>query len=103
MKNYTCVLALAMFYETRQNNENIYFRLLYCVIYAIIKNYVCINYIVFRYKKSSVICMDKKYVSNFFNKFMGIGIPDLLMNLFMCHGFMKNINPTVVPLCSSRM
>ena len=34
---------------------------------------------------------DKRY-----DKILGIGIPDLLMNLMSCHGFLKNINPVVV-------
>ena len=35
--------------------------------------------------------MDGKYLVKYFNKFLGIGIPDLLMNLFLCHGLKKNI------------
>ena len=32
-----------------------------------------------------------------------IGIPDLLMNLISCHGFLKNINSVVVLKCPKRM
>ena len=42
-KKKTRVLALSMFYETRA--ENIAYRVLSCVIYTIIKNYVCIYYL----------------------------------------------------------
>ena len=31
-----------------------------------------------------------------FNIRLGIGIPDLLMNLLSCHGFLKSINSIVI-------
>ena len=43
LKNKTRVLSLLMFYETR--TENISYILFSCVIYTIIKNYVCIDYL----------------------------------------------------------
>ena len=39
------VLALLMFHETRGGNSKKYFSVLSCVIYTIIKNYVCIDYL----------------------------------------------------------
>ena len=42
-KNNTSVLALIMFYDTRAYNTKKYFSVLSCVIYTIIKNYVCID------------------------------------------------------------
>ena len=44
-KNNTSASSLIMFYETISGNPKKYFRLLSCVIYTIIKNYVCIDYI----------------------------------------------------------
>ena len=43
-KNKTRVLELLMSYETRKNTKKA-FRVLSCVIYTIIKNYVCIDYL----------------------------------------------------------
>ena len=54
-------------------------------------------------KKLSVAYIDRNYLGESFYEFLGIGIPDLLMNLFSCHGFMKNIKFTVVFLCPSQM
>ena len=99
----TCVLELVMFYETRRKNAAKVFRVLSCVIYSIIENFVCIDYLAFKSKKISVICMDKKYLGNIFNKLLGIGMTDLLMNLLSFHGFTKNINSTVILLCPSRI
>ena len=42
-KNNTRVLELLMFYETRKNPKK-FFKVLSCVIYTIISNYVCIDY-----------------------------------------------------------
>ena len=44
-KNDTRVLAILMFYETRKNTKK-YFKVFSCVIYTIINNYVCIDYLV---------------------------------------------------------
>ena len=43
-KKKTRVLALLMSYETRKNDGK-YFKVLNCVIYKIINNYVCIGYL----------------------------------------------------------
>ena len=37
------------------------------------------------------------------NRILGIGIPDLLMNLLLCHGFLKNMNSVVILKCPKRM
>ena len=50
-KNKTKVLSLLIFYETRAYNPKKYFKVLSCVIYTIIKNYVCIKYLSFQSKK----------------------------------------------------
>ena len=46
LKKKTRVLTLIMFYETRV--ENIAYRLLNCVIYTMIKNHVCIEYLAYQ-------------------------------------------------------
>ena len=43
-KNITRVLALLMFYKTRNNPEKVS-KVLSCVIYTIIRNYVCNDYL----------------------------------------------------------
>ena len=43
-KNRTIVLALFMFYETR-NSPKKAFKVLSCVIYTIISNFACIDYL----------------------------------------------------------
>ena len=48
-KKKTRVSALLMFYETRKNPRK-YFKVLSCVIYTIIRNYVCIDYNRFKVK-----------------------------------------------------
>ena len=49
LKYKTRVLALLIFYETRA--ENIAYRVLSCVIYTIINNYFCTDYISCQSKK----------------------------------------------------
>ena len=47
-KKNTSVLSLIMFYETRVDNTKKTYRVLSCVIYILIKNYVYIDYITFQ-------------------------------------------------------
>ena len=52
-KTNTGVLALVIFYETRQKKTKKFLKLLSCVIYTIISNYVCIDYLGSERKKLS--------------------------------------------------
>ena len=78
-----------------------------CVIYNRIKNCVCINHLAFQSKKLSEIPAGSgegsKHCDKSFDRILGIGIPDLLMNLMSCHGFLKNKNPVVILKCPKRM
>ena len=38
-----------------------------------------------------------------FDRILGIGIPDLLMNLMSCHGFLRKINYVVILKFPKRM
>ena len=76
------------------------YRVLSCVIYTIIKNYICIDYLAFQSKKLSEIPMGYggvfKHEDKSFYIILGIGIPDLLMNLMSCNESLKNINSVFV-------
>ena len=39
-KKYTCVIELGIFYETKTKNPTKVYRMLSCVLYSFIKNYV---------------------------------------------------------------
>ena len=92
-----------MFYGMRHKNAIKDFRVSICTIYAIIYHYVCVDYLACQSKKLSVIYKDRKYKGKSFNESMGIGIPYLLMNSFLCRGLMKNINYNFILLCRSRL
>ena len=59
-KKNTSVLALIMFYDTRADNPRKAFRVLSCVIYNIMKNYFCIDYLDFRPKQLSEITVGSR-------------------------------------------
>ena len=44
-----------------------------------------------------------KHGDKIFDRILGIGIPDLLMNLIYCNGFSKNINSVVISKTPKRM
>ena len=95
-KNNICVLALIFFRETRHTKAKKAFRVLSCVIYTIIDNVVCVDYLACQSKELSEICVDGRYLVKYFNKSLGIGIPYLLMNLLSCHYFKMNTKYIVV-------
>ena len=50
-KKDTCVISLVMFYETETKNITKLYRVLSGVIYSVIENYVCIDYLYCHRKK----------------------------------------------------
>ena len=95
-----------MFYETRKNTKEA-FRVLSCVIYTIIINYVCIEYLACEYIFLSKLPVNNgavfKHGNKIYDRTLGIGIPDLLMNLMSFHGFLRKKNSVVVLKCPKRM
>ena len=65
-------------------------RVLSYVIYTIISNYVCIDYLGSE-KKLSALHLGPggsyKTSNKSYDKILGFGIPDLLMNFLSCHVF----------------
>ena len=55
-----------------------------------------IDYVSFQSKTLSTISSNRIFEQNIFNILLGIGIPELLINLVSCHGFMRELNSTVV-------
>ena len=67
-----------------------------CVLYTLIKNYVWIEYLLFQSKKLSGISSNPIFKDTGFKLLLGISIPELLLNLLSCHGFMKKPNSRVI-------
>ena len=105
-KRITRVLAFFMFYETRQKNVKISQSIELCHLY----NYkqLCL-YWLFRLllKKLSELCIGSggrlKHVNKNYDKILGIGISDLLMNLMSCHCFLNNKDSVVILKFPKRM
>ena len=92
-----------MFYETKRKNIIKVYRVLSCVIYSVIENYFCIDYISCHSKTLIVISSDKIFEEASYYGLIGIGIPSLLINLVSCHEFMKKTNSTVILVCQYRL
>ena len=88
MKNKdTRVIAQIMFNETNGKPPKILYRVLGCVLYSILKNYVCIDYISCQSKTLSRISYNMIFEQPSLNILLGIGNPEVLLNLVYCHGF----------------
>ena len=98
-KKDTRVLALVIFYENRKEMS--------CVIYTIIGKYVCIHYSGSEKSKLSDLHLGDtgkdKHNDTDYDNVLGTGIPDLLLNLLSCHGFLKNNEYVVMLKCTYRM
>ena len=96
-----------MFYDTRQKKPKKILKVLSCVIYTIIRDYVCIDYLVSESKQLSELVLGSggrfKYVNKSYDKTLGIGIPNLFMNLMYCHNFLKNKDSVVILKCPKRI
>ena len=95
-----------MFYEKRKNPKK-FFKVLSCVIYTIISIYVCIDYLDSESRQISELALGPgggyKHEEKSYDKILGIGNPDLLMNLMSCHGFLKNKYPVVILTFTKKM
>ena len=80
-----------MFCETKKKSKKL-FRVLSYVLYYVIENNVCINYLCCNSKTLSVISSDKIFKKASCNELLGIGITEVLMNLISFHGFIKKPN-----------
>ena len=87
-----------MFYD---NIKNVILELLSSVVYCIIDNYVCANYLYFQKNKPHF--SDKLFESITLNNISVIGIPELLMNVISCHGFLNNNKSTVILACCRKV
>ena len=105
LKPDTRVLALII--NLIEKNSNKMFRVLSCVIYTIIRNHVCIDYLGSDKEKLSDLLLGPsgsyKHLDKKYDNVLGFGIPDLLMNLLYCHGFLKNNDSVAILKCPNRM
>ena len=67
------------------------------VIYTIIDDYICLDYLGLLQAKLSK--HDNKFEDTKFKYFSRLGIPDVLINITSCHGFAKSSIFTVILTC----
>ena len=66
------------------------------VVYTLIDNYVCIDYLLCQSKNLSDISINPKFRDTSFNILLCISIPELLLNIVSCRVFMKKPNSAVI-------
>ena len=72
------------------------YRVLSCVLYYLIENHIFIDYLSCKSKILSSISSKPTFEHKSFNILLGIGIPELLLNLSSYHGYTKKPNSTVI-------
>ena len=96
MKNNTSVMALIIVYENNGEIEKEVYRVLSCVVYTLMDNYIFIDYLSCQSKTLSNISINSAFKDTSFNLLLGICIPELLLNLGSCHVLTKKPNSTVI-------
>ena len=89
-------MALIMIYENNGEKPKYIYRVLSCVVYSLIDNYVSIYYLSCQSKTLSSISSKPTFEDTSFNISIVIGILELLLDVVSCHGFMKKTNSTVI-------
>ena len=101
------MLALVVFYELGNINPRKMFRVLSRVIFTNIDRYICIDYLVTEINKISELrlscTLKTKHECMDYDNLFGIGIPDILLNILSCHGFLNNNESIVILKCHNRM
>ena len=77
--------------------------MLSCVVYYLIDNFVCIDYLSFKSKTLISISSKPEFEQISFNILLNVGITELLLNLLSCHGLMKKTDSTVILNFRSRL
>ena len=107
LKPNTRVLALVMVFDNRNKYAKKMSRVLSCVIYTIISKYVCIDYLGYDKSKLSYLRLGVtgryKNLDKNYENLLGFGIPDILLNLLSCQGFLKNNESVVILKCPHRI
>ena len=99
LKPDTRVLALVMFFDHIKKYAKKMFRVLSCVIYTVIRNYVCIDYLGYEKKLIDLrlgVAGSYKHINKRCDNVLGFEIPDILLNLLSCDGFSKNNDSAVI-------
>ena len=97
-KDNTRVIALLIFYE---NRNTVIFKVLGSVIYWIMYNYLCVDYMCSR--QGLLSSAHKVFEKTTFNDISGIGIQELLMKIMYYHGFVKDKKATVTLKCRRKL
>ena len=80
------------FYDSKGKKPKLFYRVLICVLYSIMENYFFIDYLSCQLKTFISISFNRIFGQTSFDLLLGIGIPEVLMNLVYCHGFMEKPN-----------
>ena len=102
-KKNTYIMELIKIYENIGKDTKPVYIVLSSIVYTLIDNYVYIDYLSCQSKKLCDISSNPIFEERSFNLLLGIGIPELLLNLVSCHGFTKKSNSTVTLNCQSRL
>ena len=95
----THVISLLMFND---NRNSIKFKVLSSIVYCIMYNLICVDYLCCTKTKLCIVSKGQLFENRTYNSVSGIGIPEILMNIISCRGFLNNTQSDVILSCRSK-
>ena len=77
---------------------NVFSSVVYCIIY----NYICADYLCCPQTKLHVNSSNKLFENTTYNSVSGICIHELLMNIISCNGFLNGVNSAGILSCRTK-
>ena len=100
MKNdNTRVIALLVFYDSR---KLLIFKLLGVVVNLFLDKYFSIEYYCIQ-KEKKLYLSHKGFEYTSFHELSGIGIPEILINIVSCYGFIQQVTSTLILTSRSKL
>ena len=93
-------VSLMMFYE---NRKKMIFKVLSSVVYCIMDNYIYVDYLCCLQNKLHVNFENKGFENTTYNAVSGIEIPELLINIISCHGFVNDKRSSLILSCRKKL
>ena len=85
-----------------ENRKSLIFEVLGVVVYFFIDKYVCIDYL-FIQREEKLPSLYARFEDTSFNNLSGIGIPVILLNIFLCYGYIHDNDSTHILTCRIKL
>ena len=95
-KGYTHALS---WLGARVIGKDMIFKVLRSVVYCILDNYVCVDYMCFPQTKIHITIKGQGFLKRTYNAVLGNGFPEIIMNIISCNLFLNSTKSDIILPC----